>query len=356
MQRNKKKQRKTTNGLVICAAKHYFCDLNETTMNNPAKNNIFKYIACAMAGAVVAALLGNTASKNFNPSSQIPCCAVSPKLPTKTTFAGDEIALTRSDCRERLDREILAFTYSHTNTLLQIKRANRLFPVIEPILKQEGVPDDFKYLMIIESNGDIYARSTVGAAGLWQFMEETARSYGLEVNNHVDERYNIEKATRAACSYLKESYEKYGDWLTVAASYNAGRNSIDKRIEKQKECKAIDLHLAAETSRYIFRLLAAKTIFAAPGNYGFILQESDLYPPLQAAKEITISSPVKCWPSIAKSHGLTYMQLREANPWIRRTELPGKSDKAYTVIIPGKGSLNYNPKETKAHCKEWVIK
>ena len=326
-------------------------------MNNPVKNNIFKYMACAIAGAVVTALLGNTAGEKFNlPYSQIPYCAVSPKLPTEITFAGENIALTRRDCRERLDREILAFTYSHTNTLLQIKRANRLFPIVEPILKKEGVPDDFKYLMIIESNGDIYARSTVGAAGLWQFMEETARAYNLEVNAHIDERYNIEKATRAACDYLKESYEKYGDWLTVAASYNAGRKNIDKRIEAQKEGKAIDLHLVPETSRYLFRLLAAKTIFTDPVNHGFILQHRDLYPTIPVAKEITIRKPVKCWPSLARKHGLTYMQLREANPWIRGTELPNKNGKAYTVIIPDSAGLHYNPEKTKAHCKEWVIK
>ncbi len=326
--------------------------------NKNNKRKIIYTIALTAIAAVSLTLLGNAAADKFNvPYSQIPYCAVSPKLPREITFAGETISLTRQDRRERLDREILAFTYSHINTLLQIKRANRLFPIIEPLLKKYGVPDDLKYLMIIESNGDIFARSNVGAAGLWQFMEATARQYGLEVNNHIDERYHIEKATRAACDYLKESYAEYGDWLTVAASYNAGRNNINKRIEKQKEGKGINLHLVPETSRYLFRLLAAKAIFSDPINYGFIIQHHDLYPPLPVAKTIKVGNPVKSWADIAKKHGLTYMQLREANPWIRDTELPaGKSKKRYEVIIPDSALLHYNPEETRAHNRNWVIK
>lgn len=322
------------------------------------KNQTILLIATTLTATVAAiTLAGNAASDKFNvPYSQIPYCAVSPRLPEKIDFAGDEISLTRQDIRERMDREILAFTYSHINTLLQIKRANRLFPVIEPILKECSVPDDLKYLMIIESNGDIYARSAAGAGGLWQFMEKTGRNYGLEINNYIDERYNIEKATRAACQYLKDSYEEYGDWLTVAASYNAGRAGINKRIEKQKESRAIDLHLVPETSRYIFRLLAAKAIFSDPVKYGFIIQHRDLYPPLPEKKRITVSSPVASWATIARKHGLTYMQLREANPWIRDTELPSKTTKEYTVIIPDSARLHYNPDATRAHDKNWVIK
>ncbi len=327
-----------------------------TRINN--KGKIAYILAGTLFAIVTLALLGNAKSDKFNlPYSQIPYCVVSPKPPTETLFAGEKIDLTRQDRRERLDREILAFTYSHINTLLQIKRANRLFPIVEPILKECGVPDDFKYLMIIESNGDIYARSTVGAAGLWQFMEKTAQQYGLEVNSYIDERYNIEKATRAACDYLKESYEIYGDWLTVAASYNAGRNNISKRIEKQQEGKAINLQLVPETSRYIFRLLAAKIIFDDPVAYGFIIQNRDLYPPLPIAKKITVSRPVKSWAAVAQKHGLTYLQLREANPWIRDPELPAaKNAKKYTVLIPDSAGLHYNPEKTKAHNKKWVIK
>ena len=279
---------------------------------------------------------------------------ISPEIPKKVIFAGEEIDLTLQDRRERMDREMLSFCYSHINTMLQIKRANRLFPIIEPILKKNGIPDDFKYLMIIECNGDVEARSAAGAAGPWQFLEKTGRQYGLEVNGEVDERYDLEKATTAACKYLKESYEKYGDWLTVAASYNTGRANIDKRIAAQKEKKAINIVLLPETSRYIFRLMAAKTIFTAPMKYGFILRESDLYPIIKVAKTITISKPVSSWASIARKYGLTYFQLHEANPWIRSASMANKNGKRYKVRIPDTNSLRYDPEKTKAHDRRWI--
>jgi hypothetical protein len=239
---------------------------------------------------------------------------------------------------------------------LQIKRANRLFPIVEPILKECGVPDDFKYLMIIESNGDIHAQSAVGAAGLWQFMEKTGKEFGLEVNSYVDERYHIEKATRAACSYLKKSYEKFGNWMSVAASYNAGMANIARRAERQKEENAINMSLPAEASRYIFRLLAAKTIFSNPSSYGFILKKQDLYPMLPVKETLAIKNSVASWADIAKKHSLTYIQLREANPWIRGSNLPNEHKKSYTVIIPDCEGLHYNPKETQAHSYKWVLR
>lgn len=277
-----------------------------------------------------------------------------PGIPQSVIFAGEKTDLTLQDRRERMDREILSFCYSHINTILQIKRANRLFPIVEPILAQHGIPEDFKYLMIIECNGDIEARSTAGAAGPWQFLEKTGRQYGLEINGEVDERYNIEKATVAACRYLKESYDEYGDWLTVAASYNTGRTNVTKRIEAQKEKKAIDLVLLPETSRYIFRLLAVKTVFSNPQAYGFELKAQDLYPTIPIAKTININKPVNSWASVAKKHGLTYLQLHEANPWIRSASMTNKQGKLYKVKIPSVESLRYDPKKTKAHDRRWV--
>ena len=279
---------------------------------------------------------------------------VSPRIPVQVTFAGEKIELTSQDRRERMDREMLSFCYSHINTMLQIKRANRLFPIVEPILVKHGIPSDFKYLMIIECNGDVEARSGAGAAGPWQFLEKTGRQYGLEVNGEVDERYNIEKATVAACKYLKESYEEYGDWLTVAASYNTGRANVSKRINAQKEEKAINLVLLPETSRYIFRLLAVKTIFSNPQAYGFILKESDLYPTIPIAKTITVSNAVTSWADIAKEHGLTYLQLHEANPWIRSASMANKSNKTYKVKIPDVKALEYDPTKTRAHDRRWI--
>ena len=279
---------------------------------------------------------------------------ISPDIPQSVVFAGERTDLTLQDRRERMDREILAFCYSHINTMLQIKRANRLFPIVEPILAKHGIPDDFKYLMIIECNGDIEARSTAGAAGPWQFLEKTGRQYGLEINGEVDERYNIEKATAAACIYLNESYEEYGDWLTVAASYNTGRANVTKRIEAQKEKKAIDLVLLPETSRYIFRLLAIKTVFSDPGAYGFILKREDLYPVIPIAETININKPVNSWAAVAKKHGLTYLQLHEANPWIRSAAMANKNMKSYKVKIPSVQSLKYDPKKTIAHDIRWI--
>ena len=278
-----------------------------------------------------------------------------PEIPTSIVFAGDTIDLTLQERRERMDKEMLSFTYSHINTMLIIKRANRLFPIVEPILEECGLPDDFKYLMIIESNGDPEALSPSKAAGLWQFLEKTGREYGLEVTEEVDERYHTEKATRAACKYLKESYEIFGDWLTVAASYNTGRNNVTKRRERQKEEKAIDLLLPNETSRYIFRLMAVKTIFECPAKYGFMLRSSDLYPTIPIEREVTARGATIDWADFAKKHGLTFQQLREANHWIRRTKLNNKSGKTYKVQIPDAKALRYTPAETKAHNAKWVV-
>lgn len=279
----------------------------------------------------------------------------SPKIPESIIFAGEQIDLTAQDRRERFDKEILSFTYSHINTMLIIKRANRLFPTVEPILKECEVPDDFKYLMIIESNGDPEALSPSKAAGPWQFLEQTGREYGLEVNTEVDERYCIEKATRAACKYLKDSYEKFGNWITVAASYNTGRTNVIRHQQRQKEQNAIDLVLPEETSRYIFRLMAVKTIFQCPSDYGFMLHSSDLYPAIPIARVATVYGKSISWPDYAKKHGLTFLQLREANHWMRSSTLTNKAGKRYKVNIPDKKTLHYDPSKTKVHSPNWVI-
>ena len=297
-----------------------------------------------------------SSSMQNSPRSEVPYNVTSPEVPLTMEFADEKIDLTRSDLRERMDREILTFTYSHINTQLMLKRANRIFPIVEPILRSQGVPDDIKYLMIIESNGDIYARSSVGASGLWQFMPATAKQYDLIVNNEIDERYNIEKATRAACRYLKSSYSKYGDWLTVAASYNTGNNNVNKRMAAQEESKAINLSLLPETSRYLFRLLTAKLIFSDPARYGFLLKSSDLYPPIAMSDTLEVDDAVINFTKIAKEHGLNYLQLRDANPWIRSTSAKNPNRKKFKINIPDKASLHYNPADTKAHNNTWVIK
>ena len=325
------------------------------------RNRLNTIISCTLTAAFFFAgtyfLQSHQANDEENsPRSQVPYNVTSPEVPTSMEFAGEKIDLTRSDLRERMDREILTFTYSHINTQLMLKRANRLFPIIEPMLKQQGVPDDFKYLMIIESNGDVYARSSVGAAGLWQIMPATGKQYGLEVNNSIDERYNIEKATRVACRHLKQSYKINGDWLTAAACYNAGDAGVSKRLTSQKESKAINTALVPETSRYIFRILTAKLIFSDPARYGFLLKSSDLYPPVTIADTIEANKATIDFVEIAKSNGLNFMQLRDANPWIRTTTAKNSTGKTYKILIPSKESLNYNPQETKAHNSAWVIR
>ena len=279
-----------------------------------------------------------------------------PHIPDYMVFAGDTVWMNRADIRERLDRELLAFSYMHSNSMLMIKRANRYFPQVEPILESEGIPDDLKYLMAIESNCDPSAVSTAGAAGLWQFMKGTAQDYGLVVDGEVDERYNIEKETRAACKYLRKSYQNYGDWMSVAASYNAGPRSVSERLEEQKQTSALDVWLVNETSRYMFRVLVAKMFFENPTAFGFTFNESDLYPYIPAKKYVTVSGPVTDLVEFAAQHGVSYAQLKRANLWIRGKKIENKAKNTYKIAIPDIEKEKYDPSKTKAHNEAWVRK
>ncbi|MBO5952086.1 MAG: lytic transglycosylase domain-containing protein, partial [Bacteroidaceae bacterium] len=255
---------------------------------------------------------------------------------------------------ERMDRELMAFSYMHTNSHLIIKRANRLFPVIEPILKENGIPDDLKYLMVIESNLDPKSLSSAGAAGLWQFMQATGRSYGLEVNANIDERYNIRKSTVAACKYLAEAYQKYGNWMTVAASYNGGQNGISRRLEEQHQTNALDLWLVEETSRYMFRIMAAKMYFENPRKFGFSFKAEDLYPYIPPKREVVVTDPVEDLVKFAEEQGITYADLKRANLWLRESKLNNSSHRTYIIEIPDTEAEYYNPSKTKVHNPAWV--
>ena len=255
-----------------------------------------------------------------------------PAVPEYVAFAGDTVRFDRTDFYERMDRELISFTYMHTNTTLMLKRSRRYFAQIVPILRQQGIPEDLKYLMAIESNLDPKSVSTAGAAGLWQFLKGTGRSYGLEINDEVDERYNIAKSTEAACKYLKEAYAKYGDWMTVAASYNAGQGGITQRIANQRQKKAMDLFLPVETSRYMFRILTAKYFFEHPEDFGFHI--TDPYPYRAPRKIVEISAPIPNLTDFAAEHGTTYFFLKEANLWLRSDKLTNKNSKTYQIIIP----------------------
>ena len=257
-----------------------------------------------------------------------------PKVPEFVVFAGDTIRFDRADLYERMDRELSAFTYSHTNSILMLKRSGRVFPQVEPILAANGVPDDLKYLMAVESNVSETAVSSAGAAGLWQFMKEVGREYGLEVSMTVDERYNVKKETAAACSYLKKAYARFGNWMTVAASYNGGINGINRRLSAQNQNNALNLHLVEETSRYMFRILVAKMMFEDPSLFGFDISDDDKYPYIPPKRTVSVSSSIDNLVEFAGSHGVSYSQLRRANPWLRDMNLSAARNKTYEIAIP----------------------
>lgn len=260
-----------------------------------------------------------------------------PRVPEKVVFAGQTIRFDRSDLYERMDRELIAFTYMHTNSTLLLKKSERIFSQVVPVLRREGVPEDLKYLMAIESNLDPKSVSSAGAAGLWQFTKSTAREYGLEVSAEVDERYNIEKSTKAACDYLKKAYAKYGDWMTVAASYNGGQNGITRKLADQRQTSALDLWLVEETSRYMFRVLAAKMFFERPSDFGFDVLHSERYPYYPPAKTVEVSGPIENLVDFAEENGISYAQLKGANLWLRDSKLLNKAGKTYSIIIPRAG-------------------
>lgn len=252
-------------------------------------------------------------------------------LPEQADFCGEKMPLEITDVAERLDRELLVNSYWHSNTLLSIKRSRRWFPVIEEILKSNNVPDDFKYLSLIES-GFTNAISPSGAVGFWQFLPETAKQYGLEVNEEVDERYHVEKSTIAACAYLKDAYAKFGSWTSVAASYNMGMGGVAKQQNRQGESNYYDLLLNEETSRYLFRIVALKEIINNADKYGFVVRPSDLYEPYVFKLE-KIDGPVEDFGIYAKEHGMNYKEFKILNPWLRESFLKNKNKNAYYVKV-----------------------
>ncbi|AVM50019.1 lytic transglycosylase domain-containing protein [Capnocytophaga sp. oral taxon 878] len=255
-------------------------------------------------------------------------------LPDKIDFAGEQVPLNDPDVYERLDREFLVNAYWQSNGLLLIKRANKYFPIIEPILKRNNIPDDFKYLALIES-GLTNAVSPSGASGFWQFMKAAAQEYGLEVNDQVDERYHLEKATQAACDYLNRAKRSTGSWTMAAAAYNAGVAGMNKQTSFQQTDNYYDLWLNTETSRYVFRILAVKEIMKNPRKYGFIFETKHLYNELPTYN-VMVDGAIENLTDFAKSHNITYKDLKIYNPWLRDRKLDNKSNKTYYIKIPKK--------------------
>ncbi len=253
-------------------------------------------------------------------------------IPKDLNFSGEKTPVENFFVRENLDRELLVNTYFQSQTILYLKRANRWFPVIEPILKKNGIPEDFKYLALIES-GFSNVVSPRGATGFWQIMKDAGEQFGLEINNEVDERYDLEKSSEAACRYFKEAFKEFNNWTLAAASYNMGIEGLVRQIEKQKVNNYYDLLLNDETSRYVFRILVVKEIMQNPKKYGFLIRKKDLYPPI-GTLEVVVDSSISNLAEFALGLGINYKTLKIFNPWLRENQLTIKENKSYKIKIP----------------------
>ncbi len=258
----------------------------------------------------------------------------SPILPDTMSFAGEKVPLSTYYVHEGLDLEVITNMYRHSSTMLYFKRANRYFPIIEPILKKNGIPSDFKYLCVIES-GLTNATSPAKAQGFWQFIPSTGANYGLIVNDEIDMRNNLTASTEAACKYIRSLYNKFHSWTAAAAAYNCGENGLARRISKQSTDNYYDLWLNSETSRYVYRILAMKLIMQNPQKYGFHLRQCDLYPPIPT-RAATLSGQNVDLYEFARTNGTSYKMLRMLNPWIQTDVLKNKSNQKYMVQLPVK--------------------
>jgi len=271
----------------------------------------------------------------------------------KTNFAGQTISLERYDMRERFDREQIVIAYNHSLSILMIKRANRYFPIIEKTLNENGIPDDFKYLAAIESSLDPRAISGAQAAGIWQLMPKTAQQLGLEVTDEIDERYDIEKSTIAACKYFKSAFAKYKNWTTVAASFNAGMGRISGEKENQQVDNSFDMLLSSESSRYVFRILAMKQFLENPKAFGYIINHDDFYQTI-STKTIVVNGAIADWTVWAAQYKISYAQLKDFNPWLRDRGLTNPTGKEYTIQVPNKDDFNFNPNKIIIHNPIWA--
>jgi len=257
-------------------------------------------------------------------------------VPTTPVFANEPVPIQNTDVNERLDREMIVNTYWHSNTFLLHKRAARWFPIIEPILKENNIPDDFKYLAVIESGLD-NVTSPSGAKGFWQFMKSTGESYNLEINEFIDERYNLEKSTQAACEYLQGAYDRFDNWTLAAASYNMGKTGLQNKLESQKASNYYDLLLNVETGRYVYRIVAAKYILSNSEDYGFNIRKEDLYAPYQTIS-LTIDTTISNLTEFAIQQNSNYKTIKLLNPWLRGNKLPNSKGHSYIIKLPSENS------------------
>ena len=254
------------------------------------------------------------------------------KLPSGLNLAGERVPVEINDIKERMERELLVNTYWQSNGILLLKRVNRYFPILEPLLAKYNLPDDFKFLALAES-GFTDETSSAGAAGIWHFMRTTGKEYGLEINENVDERYNIEKSTKVAAEYLIKAKEKLGSWTLAAAAYNAGNRGVSRRLEAQEVNNYYDVKLPDETERYIFRILALKEIITNPKKYGFVFDKEDLYT-VKETRLVKVDTAISNLTLFAKEFGMNYKELKIYNPWLREHKLNNKSRRLYEIKIP----------------------
>jgi len=317
--------------------------IQKKTMNRAENRTRSKYLlfllvfvltgglAFLVAGSVYSGSSEDPVSEDENESYSVHAV----EIPEHVTFAGEPMPLDLFDVRESLDRELLSNTYFHSQTIRLIKLANRYFPQIEPVLKANLVPDDFKYLAVAES-GLSQAVSPAKAVGFWQLLKGTATDYGLVVNAEVDERYHVGKSTEVACRYLIDSYKKYGNWTMTAASYNMGRRGVDRQIDRQKKENYYDLLLNEETARYLYRVVAFKMIFEDPSAYGFNLSEMDLYPEIPVYT-LEVDSAIADFADFAADHDTNYKVLKHLNPWLRDNKMANSGRRKYEIVLPEEG-------------------
>jgi len=310
--------------------------------NNSILSKVFMFLSVVAFIVIIGGLFFNSQSPTAQnrvvqtPTGPQELYFVAVKLPEKLDFAGERVPLENYDVSESLDREMLIATNYHSQELLYLKKTTRYFSIIEPILKKNEIPDDFKFLALAESGFMDKVVSPAGAVGIWQFMKGTALESGLEVNEEVDERYHIEKSTEAACRYLKYSFTMYRNWTMVAASYNAGQNGMNRQIDVQDSKNYYDLLLNEETSRYIYRILALKLVIGNPEKYGFKLSDEEKYPVIPVT-EVKIAGSVKSFTEFARANKINYKLFKQFNPWLRQPDLKNLKKKIYTVKIPDVG-------------------
>lgn len=261
-------------------------------------------------------------------------------IPADLDFCGEKIPSNNYEIRDDLEKEFFSSAYWKTNSMVLFRKAQKWFPYIEPILKQEGVPDDFKYLAVIESHLSNIT-SPAGASGFWQLLPASARNYGLEVNGYIDERYHVEKATRAACGHIKDAYAVFKNWTLSAAAYNRGIGGIQAALKRQKTDNYFDLLLNRETGSFVYRILAYKTLFSSPGHFGIKKKKWNYFSKIPFTV-IKVDSTIESLSLFATQKGIDLHTLRGFNPWILHNSIPNPDKKVYEIRIPKNTSADYS--------------